>query len=66
MTTLDTKKTLKDKHYETGVLWKTDHRILPMNRNLVCLYSLEGKLKINSVLEQVDKDYRAVYCKWLC
>ena len=48
MTVLDTKTTFKDKHYETGVLQKTDHRTLPMNRYPACLNTLEGKLEKNS------------------
>ena len=50
---LDTKTKFKDKNFETGILWKTNHTTLPMNRDLAerRSYSLEGKLEKNSVLE---------------
>ena len=43
----------KEKHYETGLLWKIDYTILPMNRDLVgkILY-FEIKLEKNLILER--------------
>ena len=42
----------KEKHYETGLLWKIDYTILPMNRDLVgkILY-FEIKLEKNHIWE---------------
>ena len=51
---LDTEIKLKDKNFETGILWKTNQTTLPMNRDLPerSSYSLEGKLEKNPVLER--------------
>ena len=64
---LDTEIKLKDKNFETGILWKTNQTTLPMNRDLPerSLYSLEGKLEKNPVLERKYSDYEAGYSKWL-
>ena len=54
MTTTFKEKYYKEKYYQTGLLWKTDHATLPTNRDLAAkrLYSLERKLEKNPVLEQ--------------
>ena len=50
---LDTKTKFIDKNIETGILWKTNHTTLPVNRDLAerRLYPLGGKLEKNPVLE---------------
>ena len=50
---LDTKAKFNDKNFETGILWKTNHTTLPINRDLAerRLYLLGGKLEKNQVLE---------------
>ena len=47
MDILETTTTLKNKHYEIGLLWKTDNRKLPMNGELAenRLISLEKRLE---------------------
>ena len=64
---LDTEIKLKDKNFETGILWQTNQTTLPMNRDLPerSLYSLEGKLEKNPVLERKYSDYEVGYSKWL-
>ena len=47
MNILETTTTLKNKHYEIGLLWKTDNPKLPMNRELT-----EKRLERNPVLEK--------------
>ena len=51
MNILETTTTLKKKHYEIGLLWKTDNAKLPMNRELT-----EKRLERNSVLEKRYKE----------
>ena len=51
MNILETTTTLKNKHYEIGLLWKTDNAKLPMNRELT-----EKRLERNSVLEKRYKE----------
>ena len=50
---LDTKTKFKDKTFETGILWKTNHTTLSINRDLAerRLHSLGGKLEKNPVLK---------------
>lgn len=43
----------KGNHYETGLLWKIDYTILPMNRDLIGKsLSFEIKLEKNLILER--------------
>ena len=54
MNVLETTTALNNKHYEIGLLWKTDNPKLPMNRKLVenRLVSLEKRLERNPVIEK--------------
>ena len=58
MNILETTPTLKNKHYEIGLLWKIDHPKLPMNRELAenRLVLLEKRLERNQVLEKRYKE----------
>ena len=57
MNTLETTTNLKNKH-DKGLLWKTDNRKLPMNRELAenRLVSLEKRLERNPELEKRYKE----------
>ena len=58
MNILETTTTLKNKHYERGLLWKTNNPKLPMNRELAenRSVSLKKRLERNPVLEKRYKE----------
>ena len=57
MIILETITTLKNSHYEIGLLWKTDNLKLPINSELAQnnLVLLEKKIERNPVLEKCYK-----------
>ena len=63
MDILETTTPLKNKHYEIGLLWKTDHPKLPMNRELAenRLVLLEKRLERNPALKKRYKETISQY-----
>ena len=66
MNVSETTTALNNKHYEIGLLWKTDNPKLPMNRKLVenRLISLEERLERNPVIKKgIKKQSTSIYRK---
>ena len=66
MNILETTTTLKTKHYEIGLLWKTDNLKLPMNRELAenRLVLLVKRSERNPALEKgITKQSTSIYRK---